>query len=90
MSTHESFITITGSAYRIARHQSIFTNRNGLSDVYIQKECRDHGALYRGKRYAGLRVLCAHTGDILRDYGVMPAEISPQWLTDNAFIDGAK
>lgn len=77
-----------GSHWQITRRRSIWTNRAGLEDVRICRADSWGGRGTDGRLYSPQQVLAAEDGAVLSAYGAIPAFITPEWLRDQAFLDG--
>ena len=80
--------TKTGT-YLIRRSSSIFTNRNQKEDVTVSKAGAWGARAADGKLYHTVIRLAAESGEVLRHYGSLPAEITHEWLRQSGFLENS-
>lgn len=76
-----------GKQWLIKRRASIFTSRNGKEDVRIDVESDHGGKEADGKRYSGVQVIAAESGEMIRNYGPVPEDITLDFLKQAGFVD---
>jgi hypothetical protein len=87
--TLQKFVEIGKDKYRIRRGPSIFTDRRDKHDCAIWKRNdKPHGAkMDDGKHYSIINIIACESGELLLDHEAIPADISPDFLKDQGYID---
>ncbi len=73
-----------GIRYRLTNSSSIYTHRNGLNDIRLQRESRnawEGGAMADdGRWYVTIAVWASESLDVIRQYERPPSEVTPAML----------
>jgi len=78
-----------GRNWIVRKGPSIFASRKGKEDVRILRQNSDWGGMeFDGKRYTTAMVFDAENAEVIRNYEVLPDEITIPLLRQWGFIGG--
>lgn len=80
-----------GKEYRITRSASIYTSRGGKDDcrIMVESDCEHGGSRHCGKLFRTIAVYASESGDTIRSYESLPAEITEEILRQWAMLDAS-